>query len=561
MALGTFGGILSTGQQALLAHQTALQVTGQNIANANTPGYSRERAELAPVPTSSTRLLRAGVTVEAITRAYDRFITTQVAAASSNLKSTQTQSDLLGQVEALFNDLNTPETGLSGVLEAFFQGLRDLAQHPQGLAERSSVLQQGENVVDAFHRLANGVQGLYQERNTQLSDAVTEVNHLTTQLAALNLQIQEREVDPKNHANTLRDQQDLLLKQLAEKINITSFTTDAGQLTVLLGGGRPLVEGRQSFNLATRVDPDDPQRLLVHLNDAQGNGTEVSAQIRSGQLHGLLIGRDTVLPRLQASLDRLAAQLTTSLNQAHSVGYGLDGTTGQDFLVVRQVSGRALAANTGGGTLQSVSVSDPFQLTLDDYYIQFAGGGAQPTFDIVDATTGATIVSGQNYTAGATFHFAGLALTLADNGTPPQPGDTFLVRTTHDAAKNIAVAPTLLAHPRQVAAAQSLNPGDNTNALALARLRDTPAIDGSTFGTFYHTMVTSVGAVSQQASRLAENQQTVLTDLENRREAISGVSLDEEQVNLIRFQQAYNAAANFIRIAEELGQTVLGLIQ
>jgi flagellar hook-associated protein 1 FlgK len=152
-------------------------------------------------------------------------------------------------------------------------------------------------------------------------------------------------------------------------------------------------------------------------------------------------------------------------------------------------------------------------------------------------------------------------VTLADNGTPPQPGDTFVLRTTRKAAQNIAVAPTLLAHPRQVAAAQSLNPGDNANALALVQLRDILAMDGSTFGAFYHTLVTSVGAVSQQASRLADNQQIVLTDLENRREALSGVSLDEEQVNLIRFQQAYNAAANFIRIAEELGQAVLDLVR
>ena len=559
--MGTFGSILFTGRQALLAHQTALQITGQNIANANTPGYSRERAELVSEPSSLTNILRSGVNVEEVTRAYDRFITTQVTGASSNLKSTQTQSDLLGQVEALFNDLNTPEAGLSGALDALFQGLHTLAQTPQGLSERSSVLQQGEDVAEAFHQLTNGLQGLYQERNAQLGDAVTEVNHLTTQLATLNLQIQEREVDPKNHANTLRDQQDLILKQLAEKINVTSFPTDSGQLTVLLGGGRPLVEGIQSFNLATRVDRDDPQRLLVDLNDAQGNGTDVTAQIRSGHIHGVLEGRDTVLPRLQASLDRLAAQLTTSLNQTHSTGYGLDGSTGQDFFVARQVSGQALAANTGGGTLQSVSVFDPSQLTPDDYRLQFVSGGAQPTFDIVDATTGDTVASGQNYTAGATFRFAGLAVTLADDGTSPQPGDTFLLRTTHDAAKNIAVAPSLLAHPRQVAAAQSLSPGDNANALALAQLRDTLAIDGSTFGTFYHTLVTSVGAVSQQASRLAENQQTVLTDLENRREALSGVSLDEEQVNLIRFQQAYNAAANFIRIAEELGRTVLDLIQ
>jgi flagellar hook-associated protein 1 len=559
--MGTFGSILSTGQQALLAHQTALQVTGQNIANANTPGYSRERAELVSAPSAHANFLRSGVNVEEITRAYDRFITTQVTVASGTLKSTQTQSDLLGQVEALFNDLNTPEAGISGALDTFFQGLHDLAQNPQGLSERSSVSQQGANVAEAFHRLANGLQGLYQARNAELGDAVGEVNQLTTQLAALNVQIREREADPKNHANTLRDQQDLLLKQLAEKINITSFTTDAGQVTVLLGGGRPLVEGGLSFNLATRVDPDDPQRLLIDLNDTQDIGTDVTTQIRSGHIHGLLVGRDTVLPRLQASLDRLAAQLTTSLNQTHSTGYGLDGTTGQDFFVARQVSGQALAANTGGGSLQSVSVFDPSQLTLDDYRLQFTNGGAQPTFDIVDATTGTTVVSGQNYTAGATFHFAGLAVTLADDGVPPQPGDTFLLRTTHDTAKNIAIAPTLLEDPRQVAAAQSLNPGDNINALALAQLRDTLAIDGSTFGTFYHSVVTSVGAVSQQASRLAENQQIALTDLENRREALSGVSLDEEQINLIRFQQAYNAAANFIRIAGELGRTVLDLVQ
>ena len=558
--MGTFGSILSTGQQALLAHQTALQVTGQNIANANTPGYSRERAELVSAPTSITNILRSGVSVEEITRAYDRFITTQVAVANSNLKSTQTQADLLGQVEALFNDLNTPETGLAGALEALFHGLSDLAQRPQGPAERSNVLQQGENVAEALQRLADGLQGLYQERNAELGNAVTDVNNLTARLAEVNLQIREREVDPKNHANTLRDQQDLLLKQLAEKVNITSFTTNAGQVTVLLGGGRPLVEGVQSFNLATRADPDDPQRLLIDLNDAQGNGTDVTAQIQSGHIHGLLEGRDTVLPRLQASLDRLAAQLTTSLNQTHSTGYGLDGTTGQDFFVARQVSGQALAANTGGGTLQSVSVFDPSQLTLDDYRLQFTTG-ATPTFDIVNATTGATVASGQPYTAGATFRFAGLAVTLADTGTPPQPGDTFLVRTTRDAAKNIAVDPTLLAQPRRIAAAQSLNPGDNTNALALAELRDTLTIDGSTFRTFYNVLVTSVGAVSQQASRLAENQQTVLTDLENRREALSGVSLDEEQVNLIRFQQAYNAAASFIRVADELGRTVLDLIR
>ena len=559
--MGTLSGILSTGHQALLAQQTALQVAGQNIANVNTPGYARERAALTSAPSSSTHVLRSGVSVDGITRAYDRFITAQVNVASSNHQSTQTQTDLLGQIESLFNDLNTPEAGLSGTLSKLFDDFHALAQEPQGLVGRNVLLQQGDAVTDALHQLTTGLQGVRQQSNGALGDAVADVNSLTTQLAALNVQIQQSEVDPSTNANTLRDQQDVLLKQLAENISVTSFTTDSSQLTVLLGGGRPVVEGNQAFNLATRIDPDDGQRLLVDLQDAQGNGTDVTASIRSGRIHGLLEVRDTVLPSLNANVDRLAAQLTSNVNQLHSAGYGLDGTTGQGFFVPRQVTGQALAANTGGGALQSIDVFDPTQLTLDDYRLSFASPALPPTFDIVNATTGATVASGQNYAAGATFRFAGLAVTLADNGTPPQPGDTFLIRTTRDAARNIAVDPVLLTHPRQVAAAQTPNPGDNANALALAQLQEAQTIDGSTFGAFYHTVITSVGVQSQQASQLAEQQHTVLTGLENRREALSGVSLDEEQIDLIRFQQAYNAAAQVIRIADELGRTVLDLIR
>jgi len=558
--MGTLGAILSTGKQALLAQQTALQVTGQNIANVNTPGYSREHPEFVSTPTSITTALRSGVTVDEVARAYDRFVTTQINVASSNLQSTQTQADLLGQVESLFNDLSTPEAGISGALHTLFNDFHNLAQNPQGLAERNILVQQGKTVAAAFQQLTNGLQAVRQQSNEALGDAVSSVNSLTKQIAALNGQIQQREVDPKNPANTLRDQQDVLLKQLSEKVNITSFTTNSGQLTVLLGGGRPLLEGTQSSTLTTTVDPDDPQRLLVGLQDPQGNSTDVTASIQSGNIHGLLEARDTILPRLSTSLDRLAAQLTT-INQTHSAGYGLDGTTGKDFFVPRQVTGQALAANTGGGTLQSASVSDPTQLTLDDYRLTFANSGPPPTFDIVNATTGATVAAGQNYTAGATVHFAGLAITLADNGTPPQPGDTFLLSTTRDAAKNLAVDPALLTDPRQIAAAQTPPPGDNVNALALAQLQDAQVIDGSTFAASYQTLVVSVGAESQQASQLADQQHTALTGLENRRESLSGVSLDEEQVNLIRFQQAYNAAAQFIHIADQLGQTVLDLIR
>ena len=153
--MGTLGAILSTGQQALLAQQTALQVTGQNIANVNTPGYSRERAEFVSAPTSLTPALRSGVHVDAVTRAYDRFVTAQINVASSNLQSTRTQADLLGQIESLFNDLSTPEPGISGALPTLFKDFHNLAQNPQGLAERHILVQQGQTVAAAFQQLTN----------------------------------------------------------------------------------------------------------------------------------------------------------------------------------------------------------------------------------------------------------------------------------------------------------------------------------------------------------------------------------------------------------------------
>ncbi len=559
--MGTLSSILYTGQQALQAHQTALQVTGQNIANVNTPGYSRERPDLVSVPTSITSPFRSGVNVEAISRAYDRFVTAQVNTASSEFQSANAQADVLGQVEALFNDLGTEKSGLAGALAQLFDAFQAVAQQPRESAARAAVVKQGDTVAAAFHRLAEGLTTLRDERNTALGDAVTEVNRLTGQIASLNEEILKREIDPKNKANTLRDQQDALIKQLAEKVNITTFVGNTGQVTVLLGGGRPLIEGNQGSQLATHVDPDDPQRILIDLKDPDGNPTDVTASIRGGSLHGLLEVRDTVLPDLSRRLDRLAAQLTTSLNTTHSQGYGLDGTTGQNFFTARQVSGQALAANTGGGQLQNVTVFDPTQLTLDDYRLTFTANGAPPTFDVINDRTGATVASGQSYTAGATLHFEGLAVTLGDNGTAPQAGDTFRIRTTRNAAQHIAVDSALQDDPRRVAAAQTPQAGDNTNALALAQLRDATSLDDDTFGTYYQSVIGYVGHESQRTTKLTEQRQTILSGLETRRESLSGVSLDEEQVDLVRFQQAYNAAAQFIRIADELGQTILDLVR
>jgi flagellar hook-associated protein 1 FlgK len=553
--------ILDTAKQALFAQQRAIQVVGQNIANVNTPGYSRERPVFLPTRPAVSGVLKFGVSVDQVTRAFDHFIAGQVNLAATTFSSTQTQADLLSQVEAVFNDLGLEDAGLASALKRLFEDFQALASNPRGIPERTVVQTQGQAVADLFHTFDSRLEDLGRNINTTLRDELAQTNRLMHQIADLNLRVQQVETDPKRNANTLRDERDALLKALSEKVNVTSFETSDGSVTILLGGGRPLVEGVRVNELTTVSDPNDPLRPSTQMQDKQGNLIDVTSSITGGKLQGLLAVRDTFLPRFTTGLDRLAAQLVSAVNQLHSNGYGLDGSTGNLFFAPRQVSGQALADNTGGGALQSVTVFDPAQLTLDEYRITFAASGPPPTFDVMNTTTGETIAAGQTYTAGATIRFDGMAVVISDSGTAPQQGDTFTISTTRGAAKALAVDTGVLNNVKIIAAAQTPDPSDNTNALALADLGDTPLIDGITLGEFYNTLVSGVGLESQRSADLAQHQKLLLTEVENQREALSGVSLDEEQVDLIRFQQAFTAAANLIRVADEMADLVVNLIR
>ena len=553
--------ILDTAKQALLAQQAALHIVGQNVANVNTPGYTRERAVMVSTePSSFIGALRGGVSVDRIERLFDQFITAQRNVATANFQSAREQADQLGRAEILVNDLGLEENSFSDNLERFFQAFQDLASNPQGIPERTEVQQQGSHIVAAFHDLHTGFQDLKRDLNNALKDELSEINSLARDIANLNVQIQSTEANPKNPAASLRDQRDESLRQLSEKVAVTAFDSN-GDFTVLLGSGRPLIEGERFNRLISIDDPDDPQNVLVRMQDPQGNVSDVSNAIIGGKIRGLLNVKDTLLPGFVASLDRLAAQLTTSVNQLHSNGYGLDGSTGNNFFAARQASGQSASGNTGGGTLQSVAVFDPTQMTLDDYELQFAANGPPPTFDIVNTTTGSTIATAQPYTSGASIRFAGLEVVVTDGSSTPQAGDIFSISSTKNAAQSIAVDPVTQKTPEKIAAAATPEAGDNTNALSLAALRDAQVISGNTFGEAYSALVSSVGTEKQSSASLAEQRELVVTEIENRREAVSGVSLDEEQIDLIRFQQAFAAAANFIRVADEMADIIVNLVR
>ena len=320
--------ILDTGKQALLAQQKAIQVAGQNISNVNTPGYSRQRANFVAAETSQSGQFGFGVSVDEVSRVFNHFITNQVNVATTNFSSAQAQADHLSQVESLFNDLSLEEAGLAATLDRFFDTFQDLAANPQGSPERTLVQTQGNTLVKLFNNLASDLHTTNRNVNQLLTDDLEQINFITGQIAQLNAQIQKLEANPHNKANTLRDERDVALKQLAERVPITSFEIKDGSITVLLAGGRPLVEGPYATTLVAGTEPNDPTAITIQMKNSQGSLTDVTARITSGKLHGLLKSRDTFLAQITDKFDRLAAQLISSVNQIHSTGYGLDGSTG-----------------------------------------------------------------------------------------------------------------------------------------------------------------------------------------------------------------------------------------
>jgi flagellar hook-associated protein 1 FlgK len=553
--------ILDTGKQALIAQQKGIQVAGQNISNVNTPGYSRERAHFVAAETSQSGQFNFGVSVDEVTRVFNHFLTNQVNVATTNFSSAQAQSDQLRQVESLFNDLNQDEAGLSATLNRFFDTFQDLASNPQGFPERTLVQTQGETLVKLFNNLGTELDTIDRNVNQSLTDELEQINVITGQIAELNAQIQKLEANPLEHANTLRDERDVALKQLAERLPITSFETKDGSVTVLLAGGRPLVEGASPTTLVTGTEPDNPTAVTIQMKNSQGALRDVTASISSGKLHGLLNFRDTFLAQVSSKFDRLAAQLISSVNQIHANGYGLDGSTGNLFFTPRQVTAQSSSENTGGATVQSVSVFDPTQLKIDDYQLKFAMDGPPPTFDVVNTTSGATVLTGQSYTAGNKIYVDGIELVLSDTGSPPKKDDVFLIKTTENAAITIALDADVQNDIRKIAAGQTPLPGDNANGLAIAELRHSKLIEGSTLGDFYTALVSDIGLDMQDTTTLAEHHELLLNEAENQRESLSGVSLEEEQLDLIRFQQAFQAAARLIQVADEMTDIVVNLIR
>lgn len=543
--MASLNSVLDIAKTALLANQKAINVTSHNIANANTEGYTRQKAVLEPMNAIQYGGLYfgTGVTINSIERVYDRFQGVQIRTAASTLARYETKGEHLSALEALVNDLDG--AGLSSRIDDFFNSFQEIVDNPSSYAERSSLLSSASLLTDAFNTIDATIRQNLSSLNKEIESVVKEVNSIAEQVAELNHQISNLEVGGMK-ANDLRDKRDLLLEDLSAMVDISTIESETGQTDVYIGGFF-LVTGINTAPLELEINPESP------VYDIVSRGTALNDRITGGSLKGHLEGA-SAYDEAQGKLNLLAASLIKEVNIQHSQGYGLDGSTGTDFFTAPTVYTHASSSNAGDAVVANGAVTDYSQLTLNDYEVRFSSAS---NYTIVNSDTGAVVTQGA-YTSGSAITFDGLSFTISDNPGSPAAGDKFEVSVKKNAAEYIDVAVT---DPNAVAASSTLAgvPGDNVNAMALADLKSAALVEGATFNDYYNRIVSDVGFVSSETSGSYEGQVKLLDELKSARESISGVSIEEEAINLIKLQRAYEAAAKVMSTADSMLQTLLNI--
>lgn len=623
--------LINNGLSGLLAAQRALQVTSNNVANATTEGYVRQRAELAERPAQLVGgglSVGSGVTVNAITRVYDQFIADELKDATMAQSRAQMVSDLSGRVDKL---LGNPDSGISQGVQAFFSQAEALNRDPSSAVNRQGLIAEGQSLAQRFSQLDAQLGQLGNEVDGRLGEALTRINSIASSLAQVNDRITTSNV---SNPNDLFDEQERLLTELAELIDFTTIRQSTGAVNVLAGNGQPLVLDLTAYELDLVQNEFDGTKMEVAYR-----GRTISNLISGGEVAGLLAFRNQVLDGAERELGQLALGVTEVFNDQHRKGMDLDGALGGDFFATVNAIGAASSNNSGNAPV-TVNIADPAGVKARDYLLRYTGSA----WELTDMTNGAPVSLSGSGTAGDPFMAEGLEIVV---GAGAASGDRYRLSAVSAAMNGVSV---VLTDPRAIAAASPLttgvdlanlsdaqvsgatvddiadpnllravqirfddantyrifnggtdltgplaytsggdisfqgftvqvsgNPvagdafniratgagsGDNSNALALSEIGakgffDNGELSVSGVGA---NLVASVGSAAARANSELSVQTLLRDQAELDLESVAGVNLEEEAVNMMRFQEAYLASSKIITVANELFQSLLGAI-
>ena len=564
MAGGLFQ-LLGMGARSLSAAQLAQATVGNNAANAATPGYSRQRTTLVEAPTVQLGNLAFGTGVQTadLVRLRDALVDVQRRADSQEFQYSKAQSGILSQIESLFGPAD--EAGLAGALNGLFAAFGDLSAHPEDPATRSALLGQGQAFADAARQTHDRLARLEANTFGTLSDRVSEVNTTAARLAQINTQRVGGVSDP-----SLADEQDRLVDRLAELIGARATRRDDGSVQVVIDGtGVQLVDGPKAATVALSGLPASGTASLTV------NGLALT-QTR-GEIGGLLDMRNSTsdgLPSVLNGLDALVSGVIEAVNRVHASGAGRDLSQSVTGSVV--VSNPAAMLNAAG--LWVTPTNGTLTLGVFDASGNFVSSGSvavdPTTMSLNDlaaaidalANISATVTGGQ-LVVSATNPANRLAFGSDTSDSLVALGVNGFFTGT-DAA-TVAVSGALTADPYLIAAAQAdftagvVSPGDGRNAQALASLATSTVLNAGTQtpSDFLGALGSAVGTNSQNASNRADTQEALLQAANAQQQSTSGVNLDEELTDMVRYQHAYEASAKYIQTVDEMIQALLGILQ
>jgi len=578
---------LNIASSSLKAQQQAINVVSNNIANVNTPGYSRQ------TPTLGTAVAEQldgfnfgrGVQLADIRRVVDPFLIRAQANNSNQFAFSNTVETGLNAVESVFGSLDTP--GLATSLDAFFQAFQQLANNPQDTAQRFNIRARAQDIVNELSGMRSQLVTAQTSADANIDQNITQANQLLDQIASLNDQIRAREVGINGPANDLRDQRDAAVRNLSKLLPVQVINGANDEFLIQTKGGDLLVQDNTVRHLARGgIGPPGFPTIVIQSTNAVVQGLD-----QGGKIGGLLALRDSQLNTYITQVDSIAANLTFGVNQLHASGAGLT-------LPATVTSGQAATDPTGTTLAVDADTSVPFasQIIADGtkgfkVHVYDSAGVPTPAGGItITIATGMTLdtvktalnsgftTAGISTTASidATGH---LVVTAGAGNTIGFSNDTSNFLAAYEVnsffhggnASNIALSSNIAADGNNIAAgaidtATSLHPpGGNSVALGILKLQDTAiAFDGST-STSLHNRSTNLS--SQYGTDVATARQNRIfreaesQSLESQRESFSGVNTDEELIAMIKFQRAYEASAKVIQTTNTMLDSLISLIR
>jgi flagellar hook-associated protein 1 FlgK len=643
--------IYGIGVSALNAAQAGIAATTHNIANASTPGYSRqETIQTSQQPQNTgSGFFGQGVSVTNVVRRYDQFLGAQVLEAQTQASNLSTQLGLSQQVSNLLGDSSG---GLTPVMQDYFSAVNGVANAPQSIPARQTMLASAQSLVGRFQSLDQNLTQIRDSLNGRISDSVSSINSYAKEIASLNDKITQMQANtPEQAPNDLLDQRDQLVSQLSQEVRVTTLKQSDGSMNVFIGSGQSLVVGNQSSTLKTVASATDPTALEVaYYNSSSGTANTIpQSSLQGGNLGGYLGFRQDVLDPAVNALGRIAMGVADQFNRQQQQGIDLKGALGGSmFTMATPTVTPASTNNAVSGAVLTATVNSTSALTASDYSVRFDG----LNYNVYDSATNASIggpYSPANLAAGQVV--AGTGITLQLTAGAATTGDSFLVRPTVNGASAISLGIT---DPTKIAAASPIRsnaaianlgsgaiavptitaalpftanplednvtikftsatkfdvtdttlgttlatgvaytPGgnisyngwttqisgtpstndtftvsrntnastDGTNILLMASLQTANTLVNGTasYQGAYGQLIGQIGSQTRELTVTSQAQTNLLDQVTKSQQAVSGVNLDEEAANLLKYQQAYQAAGKAMQIANTMFDTILNL--